>query len=98
MLYFITMIGKRLSTILSEIEMAIIEFEVSVARPPEYSDEGFRAAVKIFMSAMLDKMWKLQEDENIDINSRTEMANKLGNELRNLVRVYTNIDTHNLYK
>lgn len=98
MLYFITMIGKRLSTILSEIEMAILEFEVNVARPPEYSDEGFRAAVKIFMSAMLDKMWKLQEDENIDINSRTEMANKLGNELRNLVRVYTNIDTHNLYK
>ena len=98
MLYFITMIGKRLSVILSEIEMAILEFEVNVARPLQYSDEGFRAAVKIFMSAMLDKMWKLQEDENIDINSRTEMANKLGNELRNLVRVYTNIDTHNLYK
>ena len=50
------------------------------------------------MSAMLDKMWKLQEDENIDINARADMAEKLGNELRNMVRIYTNIDTHSLYK
>jgi hypothetical protein len=47
---------------------------------------------------MLDKMWKLQEDEGIDINTRADMAEKLGNELRNIVRIYTNIDTHNLYK
>lgn len=98
MLYFIKMIGKRLSEVLYEIESAIIEFEINVAKPPEYTDEGFRAALKIFMSAMLDKMWKLQEDEDIDNNSRAEMASKLGNELRNLIRVYTNIDTHNLYK
>ena len=43
-------------------------------------------------------MWKLQEDESIDNNSRAEMASKLGNELRNIVRIYTNIDTHDLYK
>lgn len=97
-LYFIKMIGKKLSAILCEIELAIMDFEVNVAKPPEYSNEGFRAAVKIFMSAMLDKMWKLQEDESIDNNSRAEMANKLGNELRNIVRIYTNIDTHDLYK
>jgi hypothetical protein len=47
---------------------------------------------------MLDKMWKLQEDENIDINTRADMAEKLGTEIRNIVRIYTNIDTHNLYK
>ena len=92
------MIGKKLSPILSEIESALIEFEINVARPPEYTDEGFRAAIKIFMSAMLDKMWKLQEDEDIDIGARADMATKLGNELRNIVRVYTNIDTRDLYK
>jgi hypothetical protein len=26
------------------------------------------------------------------------MAEKLGSEIRNIVRVYTNIDTHDLYK
>lgn len=98
MLYSKKMIGKKLSGVLHEIESALLEFEANVARPPEYTDEGFRAAVKIFMSAMLDKMWKLQENEDIDINTRADMATKLGNELRNMVRVYTNIDTHNLYK
>jgi adenylate kinase len=92
------MIGKKISPILSEIESALIEFEINVAKPPEYTDEGFRAAVKIFLSVMLDKMWKLQEDEEIDINTRADMAEKLGTEIRNIIRVYTNIDTHSLYK
>jgi hypothetical protein len=75
-----------------------MEFEINVAKPPEYTDEGFRASIRIFLSAMLDKMWKLQEDERIDINTRADMAEKLGSEIRNIVRVYTNIDTHDLYK
>lgn len=92
------MIGEKLSPVLSEIESTLLEYELNVARPPQYTDEGFRAAIKIFMSAMLDKMWKLQENENIDIDARADMAEKLGNELRNMVRIYTNIDTHSLYK
>ena len=92
------MIGKKLSPILSEIESTLIEFEINVAKPPEYTDEGFRASVRIFLSAMLDKMWKLQEDEGIDIDTRADMAEKLGTEIRNIVRVYTNIETHDLYK
>lgn len=92
------MIGKKLSEVLYSIETALIEFEANVAKPPQYTDDGFRAAAKIFISAMLDKMWKLQEAEGMDINDRGEMAAKLGEEIRKLVRVYTNIDTHNLYK
>jgi hypothetical protein len=92
------MIGKKLSPILSEIESALIEYELNINRPPQYTDEGFRASVKIFLSVMLDKMWKLQEDEGIDIDTRADMAEKLGTEIRNIVRIYTNIDTHNLYK
>lgn len=92
------MIGEKLSPVLCEIESALLEYEVNVNRPPQYTDEGFRAAIKIFMSAILDKMWKLQEDENIDIDTRADMAEKLGNELRNMVRIYTNIDTRDLYK
>ncbi len=92
------MIGKKISPVLSEIESTLMEFEINVSKPPQYTDEGFRASIRIFLSAMLDKMWKLQEDEGIDINTRADMAEKLGNELRNIVRVYTNIDTHSLYK
>jgi hypothetical protein len=92
------MIGKKLSPILSEIESALIEYELNINRPPQYTDEGFRASIRIFLSAMLDEMWKLQEDEGIDINTRADMAEKLGSEIRNIVRIYTNIDTHSLYK
>ena len=92
------MIGEKLSSVLNEIESTLLEYEANVNRPPQYTDEGFRAAIKIFMSAILDKMWKLQEDENIDIDTRADMAEKLGNELRNMVRIYTNIDTRDLYK
>lgn len=92
------MIGEKLSEVLYSIETALIEFEANVAKPPQYTDDGFRAASKIFISAMLDKMWKLQEAEGMDINDRGEMAAKLGEEIRKLVRVYTNIDTHYLYK
>jgi len=92
------MIGKKLSPILSEIESALIEYELNINRPPQYTDEGFRASVKIFLSVMLDKMWKLQEDEGLDIDTRADMAEKLGTEIRNIIRVYTNIDTHSLYK
>jgi hypothetical protein len=92
------MIGKKLSPVLSEIESTLMEFEINVAKPPEYTDEGFRASIRIFLSAMLDKMWKLQEDEGIDIDTRADMAEKLGSEIRNIVRVYTNIETHDLYK
>jgi hypothetical protein len=92
------MIGKKLSPVLSEIESALIEYELNINRPPQYTDEGFRASVKIFLSVMLDKMWKLQEDEGINIDTRADMAEKLGTEIRNIIRVYTNIDTHSLYK
>lgn len=92
------MIGQKISPILSEIEDTLWEFEFNRAGQPNYTDDGFKAAIKIFMSALLDKMWNLQENENIDINDRIEMAKNAGNDIRNLIKIYSNIDTHDLYK
>ena len=50
------------------------------------------------MSALLDKMWILQEKENIDMTTRGNMANELGEQVRKIVKIYTNIDPHDLYK
>ena len=49
------------------------------------------------MNVMLDKMFDLQDLESIDLNNRSEMAAKLGDDIRNLIKIYTDIDTHNLY-
>lgn len=91
------MIGEKLSPILSEIEETLWEFEANVKIPPKYSEDGFRAGVKIFMSVLLDKMWELQEKEGIPMDIRGAMSQKLGETVRNVVKTYTDIDTHKLY-
>lgn len=92
------MIGAKFSPILEEIENALWEFEIYGKTTLQYTDEGFRAATKIFMSALMDKMWNLQEAEGMNMADRGNMATKAGEDLRNLIKTYTNIDTHKLYK
>jgi len=92
-------LGKKLSPILVEIENTLWEFEANYATyKPEYPIDAFRAATKIFMSALMDKMFDLQEKENMDLNDRCEMATKVGEDIRKLIKIYTNIDTLELYK
>ena len=92
------MIGKKLSPILIEIEETILEFEANNGSKSEYTEEGFRAALKIFMSVLMDKIWELQENENIDIQDRLNMVLKAGKDIRKLIKTYTNIDTFDLLK
>lgn len=91
------MIGHALSPILVEIEATLIDHEVNNATPPEYTVEAFRAATKIFMSALLDKMWENQERNGIVQWMRESQAENAGKVIRNIVLSYTGIDTHKLY-
>lgn len=68
------MIGKKLSPILVEIEAAIVEFDTEINEKPNYTRDALRASGKIFISVIIDKMWELQEKENIPIEQRLEMA------------------------
>jgi hypothetical protein len=92
------MVGKKLSPILVEIESEIWESECQNGLKPEYSKEAFRAAIKIFSSALMDKIFDLQTLENIPAEARLAMAKKCGDDIRQLVKTYTDIDTHSLYK
>ncbi len=91
------MIGKKISPILEEIEGTLWEFEANAGVPPEYTTEGFRAGIKIFISVLMDKIWELQQDESIDKQGRLNMVQKAGEDVRELVKTYTNIDCHKLY-
>lgn len=91
-------IGQKISPILGEIEDTLWEYEARNFGAPEFTDDGFRAALKIFMSVLMDKMWRLQGNENMDQKDREMMAQKLGNELRNIVKVYTDVDTYKIYE
>jgi hypothetical protein len=90
-------IGEKISPILNEIEDALWDHEVLCGEQPYYTNDGFRAAVKIFMSAMMDKMYELQKSEDIELEDKAAMAESLGNQVRILVKTYCNIDTHELY-
>ena len=91
------MIGKKLSPILEEIEDTLWEFDLK-GQKPEYTKEGFRAGIKIFMSVLMDKIWELQQDEKIDMEDRINMVQKAGEDVRQLVKTYTDIDCHKIYE
>lgn len=93
-----TMIGEKLSPILVEIEDTLWEFELTHAVRPEFTDEGFRAATKIFMAAMMDQMWVLMQAENVPLDARLKMVEKAGQDVSQLIKTYTDIDTHQMYK
>lgn len=81
--------------IILELEQGLWEHDFRVkcskALPYDYDDETFRACIKLFMSALLKKMW--------DTNKATpEKAEQCGIFLREFIRDYTGIDTWTLYK
>lgn len=91
------MIGQEISKILSEIECSLWEYEANNGIKPNYTKDGFRAATKIFMSVIMDKMFELQTNEKIPMEYRIKMVKKAGEDVRNLIKTYTDIDTYELY-
>jgi len=91
------MVGKELSPVLVQIEDVLWEFESETKGTPGFTDEGMRASIKIFMSAMMDKVWELQESEEMGMDERVKMVLKFGEELRELIKIYTSVDCRELY-
>ena len=92
-------LGEWLHPSLLQIEDTIWSFEMFAENiPPQYTNEGFRAIMRLFMSAMMDKIWALQEAEGMEMEDRAAMVEKCGQEVRALVKTFTNIDTQKLYE
>lgn len=91
-------IGERLSRVLTSVEGSMWEHEINLSEPVDLTNDGFRAAIKIFSTAIMDKVWELQEREGIDLEDRLAMSEKCGQEIRRIVKTFTDIDTQQLYK
>ena len=63
---------------------------------PNYTDADFFACIFIFQTALMDKMFDLQNEEKMSIQDREKMAEACGQELRKFVKVYTRLDTYEL--
>lgn len=91
-------ITERLRRILVHIEDAMWEHEITKVTPIDFTNDGFRAAVKIFATALMAKQWELQERENLALEDREAMSTKCGQDIRKLVKIYTDIETFDFYK
>lgn len=88
-------LGQKINPILIEIENTLWE---SNGMKPEFPDESLRAATKIFMEVILDKTFDLQNNENMDMEDRLNMAQRIGEDLRKLIKTYADVDSHDFYK
>lgn len=61
---------------------------------PDFSNRDLMNALIIFQRVLMVKMYDCQDDDKMDFNDRLNMAFKCGNDLRELIRVYTGLDTH----
>ena len=71
--------GEKMSPVLTEIETAIWEHEINFPdEPPRYTDDGFRAAAKIFMSAIVDKMYAKDKEHGLSADEFGHRMERLG--------------------
>jgi hypothetical protein len=91
--------GEKISPILEEIENALWEFEADYPNIPHmFTKNGFRASIKIFMSTLVDNMWKEHIKKDLPMKERAKLAEQAGKDIRTLIKKYTDIDSHDLYK
>ena len=91
-------IGEAISPGLVSYESILWDFEANIGGKPNFTDAGFRASIKIFVAALMDKMNDLQVSEGISQPDAEKMAEKCGNDLRNFIRAYTGMDTYQLFE
>jgi len=92
------MIGKKIQPILKEIEDTLWEFEAHSGEKPNFPEESLASATKIFMSVMMDKLYELNIKEEMDLETSSAMAEKCGEDIRKIIKVYTGKDSHDFYK
>jgi hypothetical protein len=91
--------GKSISPILEEIADALWEIDArEMAQPYEYSENAFRASLKIMMSVAMDRLWDNQEKFETPKEDRLLQAEKLGNDFRKLFKENLNVDTTKMWR
>lgn len=90
-------IGEKISVVMAQMSDVLIEHEASCDEPPVFSDDGLAAIIHLFSSALLDRAWELQEKEDMNVEDRSAMVQSLGIKIRELVKVYADVDTKELF-
>lgn len=89
--------GEKFHPILQELHDAFWEADLQ-ERPYHFPNDSLKCATKIFITLMMDELWKRIEKSEIDIEIGKRMAQDLGEEIRGLVKKWTFKDSHKFYK
>lgn len=65
---------------------------------PNLSDEALLNGILIFQTCLYDKLWDRCNELELCQDQRNDIGTELGNDIRNIVKKYTDIDTHELVK
>lgn len=60
---------------------------------PNYTNRDFMNAIIIFQTALMDKLYDLQDFDEMPIEERYKMAEKCGKDLNKFIHTYTGLDT-----
>jgi hypothetical protein len=63
---------------------------------PNYSNRDFMNTIIIFQTALMDKMYDIQDYDIMSVEDRMKMAENCGLALRKLIHTFTGLDTHNI--
>ena len=85
-------LAKALEPILERIFATVI----NANGPHNFTDRAFFDATFLFQSIAGDVMFQLMQHEEMDKDVRMDMAEKFGLELRQLIKVYTGKDMHQI--
>lgn len=87
------MIGKKLSPILDELSLTIMQHEELDGGKPEFDRDAILSAVHIFASVAGERMFEKNQKDNIGMDMSIQRSHEFGKELRELILKYTDIDT-----
>lgn len=85
-------LAKALEPMLERIFATVI----NANGPHNFTDRAFFDAMYLFTSVAGDVMFQLMQEEGMDKDVRMDMAEKFGAELRQLIKVYTGKDMHEI--
>jgi len=72
-------------------------FDADVAQPLPYTDHLVAEVTHIFTHVLMNKMWEKQEKEDMANEEREDDAFRVGSKLHELIKDFTDIDTHTLF-
>ena len=91
-------IGKIISPMLENYETILWDWEAREMGKPYFTKAGYRAAIKLFMCATMDKMNDLQQADGMSQKDAEAMAETCGKELHRFIKNYTGIDCKELWQ